>query len=71
VGVNNRCNSLKRARISGLVSALALALTAVVAASTSLEAQTYKVIHTFTGGSDGIEPSAGVLLTPDGIYGNT
>ena len=50
---------------------LALSLTAAVAATTPAEAQTYKVIHTFTSGSDGIEPQAGLLLAPDGVYGNT
>src|SRR5258708_36531196 len=62
------CKSVKRGRVS-LV--LAMSLTAVVAATTSAEGQTYKVIHTFTSGKDGIEPDAGVLLAPDGIYGTT
>jgi len=36
------------------------------------EAQTYKVIHSFTGGKDGIQPEAGLLLAADGnIYGTT
>jgi uncharacterized repeat protein (TIGR03803 family) len=62
------CNSITRDRVS---LALALSLIAAVAATTLAEAQTYKVIHTFTSGKDGIEPEAGLLLAPDGIYGTT
>jgi len=40
-------------------------------AATSAAAQTFKLIHVFKGGKDGIEPNAGLLLAPDGIYGNT
>jgi len=61
-------NFINRGRAS-LV--LALLLAAMIAAATSAEAQTYKVIHTFTGGSDGIEPETGLLLAPDGLYGVT
>jgi uncharacterized repeat protein (TIGR03803 family) len=65
------CSSVKRANISlALVSALSLAT--IVAAIPSAEAQTYKVIHSFTGGKDGIEPEAGLLLAANGnIYGTT
>ena len=52
--------------------ALALSLIATVAATISAEAQTYKVIHTFTSGRDGIEPAeASLLLAPDGVHGVT
>jgi uncharacterized repeat protein (TIGR03803 family) len=61
-------NRMNRGRTS---LALALSLTAMVAAVTSSEAQTYTVIHTFAGGSDGIEPESGLLLAPDGLHGNT
>src|SRR5205823_3086442 len=62
------CNSMKRGRVS---FALALSLTVAVAATLSADAQTYKVIHTFTSGRDGIEPETGLLLAPDGICGTT
>jgi uncharacterized repeat protein (TIGR03803 family) len=51
--------------------AIVLLLIATAAATTSAEAQTFKVIHVFRGRSDGIEPEAGLLLAPDGLYGNT
>src|SRR5215471_16376104 len=60
--------SIKRGNISlALVSGLSL-----IAAIPLAEAQTYKVIHTFRGGKDGIEPEAGLLRAPDGnLYGTT
>ncbi|HEY3972920.1 MAG TPA: choice-of-anchor tandem repeat GloVer-containing protein [Candidatus Sulfotelmatobacter sp.] len=61
-------NSIKRGRAS-LV--LALALTAMLTATPAAQAQTFTVIHTFTGGNDGIDPLDALLLAPDGIYGNT
>lgn len=64
-------SSMKRADFSlALISALALAV--LIAPIPVTEAQTYKVIHRFTGGKDGIEPEAGVLLGADGsLYGTT
>jgi uncharacterized repeat protein (TIGR03803 family) len=68
-----RCeySSTKRFTVSlTLISTLSLAL--IVAATPSADAQTFKVIHTFHGGNDGIEPEAGLLRTADGnIYGTT
>ena len=50
----------------------ALALTAMVAAIPPAKAQTYKVIHRFAGGRDGIEPEAGIVIAGDGsLYGTT
>ena len=48
-----------------------MALMAIIGTTTSAAAQTFKVLHTFRGGKDGIEPNAGLLLAPDGLYGNT
>lgn len=51
---------------------LALSLATVMALIPSGEAQTYKVIHRFTSGKDGIEPNAGLVLASDGsIWGTT
>ena len=50
-----------------------LALLAVLAFSTfNAGAQTFSVLHTFTGGGDGIEPSAGVTIDRGGnLYGTS
>jgi uncharacterized repeat protein (TIGR03803 family) len=65
------CSSAKRDNIS-LVLVSALSLAAMAAAIPLAEAQTYKVIHSFGGGKDGIEPEAGLLLAAGGnIYGTT
>lgn len=63
--------SMKFSSVS-LVLFSALTLATVTALSTLGEAQTYRVIHSFTGGKDGIEPEAGLLLASDGnILGTT
>lgn len=59
---------VRRGRI---ILLLAVSLMAAIAVTTSAEAQTFTVVHTFSGGSDGIAPEAGLLLAPDGIYGTT
>jgi uncharacterized repeat protein (TIGR03803 family) len=70
-----------RATISGIclrVGSLALALLVVVVlvptilATQSAQAQTYKVLYTFSGGADGAMPSAGLIRDADGnLYGTT
>jgi uncharacterized repeat protein (TIGR03803 family) len=68
------CNSLSRA-VSGVatavpVLAIVLALTAVL--TQSVQAQTFKVIRTFTGGADGGSPLAGLTMDQTGnFYGTT
>src|SRR5437016_14612770 len=63
---------LTRRGYGGLALISALALIAMVAAIPPAEAQLYKVIHRFTGGKDGIEPEAGVVIAADGtVYGTT
>ena len=50
----------------------ALAMTIVLALSTVAQAQTYKVLHNFTNGSDGATPLAGVTIDAAGnLYGTT
>lgn len=59
-------NSIKCASL-----VLAMSLTAILAVATSADAQTFRVLHTFRGQNDGNEPNAGLLLAPDGLYGDT
>src|SRR5271165_1156389 len=54
----------------GLVSALLLAV--AILSSQTLEAQTFNVIHNFTGGQDGGSPFAGLIMDKAGnLYGTT
>ena len=60
---NTRCsqrNALQNKSRMALV--IALAVGALMA--TPLHAQTFKVIHTFTGGTDGSSPAAGFVMNP-------
>ena len=46
------------------------ALLTIVILTLTAQAQTYSVIHNFTGGTDGANPYAGVTVTPSGVlYG--
>ena len=50
--------------------ALAITIMLIVVASQPAQAQTFNVIHTFTGGLDGANPYAGVMLDQGGnLYG--
>ena len=54
-----------------MVAAMAIAALMIVAA-TEVQAQTFTVLHSFSGGSDGTEPEAGVTLDRGGnLYGTT
>src|SRR5271157_5627773 len=59
--------------ISATTSLSGALVLAIVPAQTRLaEAQTYTVVHNFTGGSDGAYPLAGVTIDPRGnFYGTT
>lgn len=53
-------------------AAFLLTLALVLTATQPVQAQTFQVLYSFTGGFDGTNPSSGVLLGPDGsLYGNT
>ena len=55
-----------------ILTALTLVSFAVLAASTAAHAQTFTVIHNFSGGLDGSEPSSGVTIDQAGnLYGST
>ncbi len=50
-------------------TALALVFGLVISAAQLAQAQTFKVIHTFTGGGDGANPVAGLTIKGSAIYG--
>ncbi len=51
---------------------LAIALLATLVAAPALQAQTYTVLHNFTGGGDGANPSTGLTMDRSGnLYGTT
>ena len=56
--------------VAGLLVALTIMM--LLAVTQQAGAQTYNVVHNFTGGSDGANPIAGVTLDRSGnIYGTT
>ena len=62
--VNQLLNNLIGGSLRVATSALAIALATVV--NQSAHAQTFAVLHTFTGGQDGREPSAGLTMDKGG-----
>jgi uncharacterized repeat protein (TIGR03803 family) len=60
-----------RLRTATAAWVMALALAAFGMVATSAEAQTYKVVHIFTTGTDGADPYASLLLDRTGLYGTT
>src|SRR5271165_452834 len=50
---------------------LAIVFVLAVVASQAAQAQTFNVLHTFTGGNDGGNPSAGVTGKAGNLYGTT
>jgi len=54
------------------VAAFLFALAFTLAVSQSAPAQQFQVLYSFTGGSDGLHPSSGVIVGPDNaLYGST
>src|SRR6185437_1377341 len=52
--------------------ALAIAFALTLFAAPSIQAQTYQLLHNFTGGLDGANPGSGVTVRTTGtIYGTT
>jgi uncharacterized repeat protein (TIGR03803 family) len=61
-----------RPRAVGIALALAMVLLPAVVAAPSARAQTFTDLYNFTGGADGADPWAGVVLdAADNIYGTT
>src|ERR1019366_5953849 len=60
----------RRAVVAGL--ALAIMLVLMLSATEAVQAQTFQVIHDFTGGVDGAEPTFGLTIDAAGnLYGTT
>jgi hypothetical protein len=58
-------NLISNLSLGAAIATLAIAFLLIVGASQSSQAQTYNVIHSFTGGQDGATPEAAVYkLTP-------
>jgi uncharacterized repeat protein (TIGR03803 family) len=55
--------------VSALVLAIVFAL--VVVAVPAAQAQTFRVVHPFTGGGDGANPESGLTIRGDYLYGTT
>ncbi len=55
--------------LGGATAALAIAFMLTVIATQSTQAQTFTVLHTFTGGHDGGNPNAGVTINGRNLYG--
>jgi uncharacterized repeat protein (TIGR03803 family) len=59
-------------RAAGAVLGFAIVLAPLVVASISAHAQTFHLLHTFTGGADGRTPGGGVIMDAAGnLYGTT
>jgi len=57
-------------RLGGKIAAAFLVL--VLSAATRAQAQTFTILYSFTGGSDGRQPEGGLLLDAAGnLYGTT
>ena len=66
-----QCNNGKR-RLPLLVRGFAALCAAMTAAGSALAAPTETVLHSFTGGSDGFNPQAGLIADRAGnLYGTT
>lgn len=69
-----QCISLaieNRTGLSALALTLAIVVALMLAGSPAAHAQTYSVIHNFSGGLDGGTPFAGVTLRGGNLYGTT
>jgi uncharacterized repeat protein (TIGR03803 family) len=61
----------RRRRLLGMAAALAMVLTMAAVMTQAAQAQTYTVIHNFTGGPDGAMPMAGLTMDPAGNFYGT
>ncbi len=61
-----------RFNVSSCVSTFAVVFALTLFTTHAIEAQTFSVLHNFTGGADGGNPYAGVTIGPSGVlYGTT
>jgi uncharacterized repeat protein (TIGR03803 family) len=66
--------SISRIRVGAASAALvfAVVLLLVFISTPSAQAQVFKVLYNFTGGNDGANPYAGLIISPEGnLYGTT
>ena len=61
----------RSAGVTTVTLTLAIVFVLAVVASQAAQAQTFNVLHTFTGGIDGGNPSAGVTIQAGKLYGTT
>ena len=65
-------NLISNLSLGSVTAALAIVFVLTVVATQPSQAQTFKVLHTFTGGADGNSPFAGLTLDKAGnLYGTT
>jgi uncharacterized repeat protein (TIGR03803 family) len=63
---------LRLRQLASATLGLAITLTSVAVMSQPAQAQTFKVLYSFTGGSDGGEPDSGLIVDSAGnLYGST
>ena len=56
--------------VSTFAMALVVVFTLALFTTHAMQAQTFSLLHTFTGGLDGSDPAAGVTIGPSGVlYG--
>jgi uncharacterized repeat protein (TIGR03803 family) len=69
---HQRCvSAIQRLETSGALAILGAVFMTAAIGTPAAQAQTYKVLHTFTGGADGSNPNGSLVLHSAGLYGTT
>jgi uncharacterized repeat protein (TIGR03803 family) len=69
---HQRCvSAIHRLETSGALAILGTIFMTAAIGTPAAQAQTYKVLHTFTGGADGSNPNGSLVLHSAGLYGTT